>query len=120
MVGLYYGQKEVKRKRSLKKRVLEGIVLRWRLWKACKVLGIRPYKFQREFAIKGYCKWPEGRRNGKTMAVALYGIVRGVKKPKDVYALARRDPDMWATTMMRDTFAQEYRKLVKKLEEQEP
>lgn len=99
------------------KRLIVGIVLRWRLWKVCRKLNIRPYKFQRQYALHGHCKWPDGRRNGKTMAIALWGLIRNVVKPKDVYALARRDPDMWATKVMRDVFAHEYRQLVQRMKE---
>lgn len=100
-------------------KLIRGIVLRWRLWKVCRKLNIKPYKFQRQYALTGYCKWPVGRRNGKTLAVALWGLIRDVVKPKDVYALARRDPDMWATAVMRDVFSREYRKLVQRVKEGE-
>lgn len=101
-------------------KLIRGIVLRWRLWRVCRKLGIKPYRFQRHFALYGHCRWPDGRRNGKTLAVVLWGLIRGVVKPRDVHALARKDPDNWATAVMRDVFAREYMKMVQKVKEGKP
>ena len=46
---------------------------RYKLYQICKAIGIKPYPWQREFALYGRCStpFPYGRCNGKTMAVML-------------------------------------------------
>lgn len=71
-----------------------GIVLRWRLWRVCKRLGIRPYKWQKDYALGKDMRislWT--RRSGKTMAVVLYGLIRKAKGKEAYYV---HDPDAWS------------------------
>ena len=46
---------------------------RYRLWKICWAIGIKPYPWQRAFALgkTGSDEFPQGRCTGKTMAVML-------------------------------------------------
>lgn len=101
-------------------KLIEAIKLRWRLWQVCRKLGIKPYKFQRQFALTGRCKWPEGRRQGKTMAVMLYGLIRDIFLPSAIYGLAWYDPDCrvssyYSRSMRRKVFACEYCRLQQKV-----
>lgn len=96
--------------------LIEAIKLRWQLWRVCRKLGIKPYKFQRQFALTGRCKWPTGRCQGKTMAVMLYGLIRNITLPSIVYGLAWYDPDCrvssyYSRSMRREWFVREYNKL---------
>ena len=91
-----------------KLRLIEAIQLRWRLWKVCRKLDIKPYKFQRQFALTGRCKYPRGRRNGKTMGVMLYGLIRNVNWETGAQVLAHYDPDARVSHMRRDVFVREY------------
>jgi hypothetical protein len=51
---------------------LHRIFPRFKLWRICKVLGIKPYKWQRDFALdRGPLVYPKGRATGKTTAVML-------------------------------------------------
>ena len=97
------------------KRLIEGIVLRWRLWKVCRKLDIKPYDFQRQFALTGRCKFPTGRRNGKTMALMLYGLIHNVDYTKLARVLSCYDPDACKSYMRRDVFVREYERLWKKV-----
>lgn len=98
-------------------RSIEAIWLRWRLWKVCRKLNIKPYDFQRQFALTGKCKFPSGRCNGKTLAIMLYGLIRGVDTEVYARVLAFSDPDAHISYMRRDVFASEYMRLWKKVNE---
>lgn len=87
-----------------------GIVLRWRLWRVCKRLGIRPYKWQKDYALGKDMRislWT--RRSGKTMAVVLYGLIRKAKG-KEAYYVSGFDPDN-KTILMTDMWVREYWRL---------
>lgn len=95
-----------------------AIGLRWRLWRVCRKLGIKPYKFQRQFALTGRCKWPEGRRQGKTMAVMLYGLIRDINVEQDMHVLSQFDPDVIGyPAIRRNVFVREYYRLQQQLKE---
>ena len=46
---------------------------RFKLWRICRALEIKPYPWQRDFALgkTEILQYPTGRRTGKTMAVML-------------------------------------------------
>lgn len=96
---------------------IEAIRLRWRLWKVCRKLNIKPYDFQRQFALTGRCKFPRGRCNGKTMALMLYGLIRNINYETGVRVLAHYDPDACKSYMRRDVFVREYMRLWEKVNE---
>ena len=98
-----------------KLRPIEAIRLRWRLWKVCRKLDIKPYDFQRQFALTGRCKYPTGRRNGKTMAIMLYGLIHNVSSEGGARVLACCDHDARISYMRRDVFVREYMHLWKKV-----
>lgn len=98
-------------------RPIEAIRLRWRLWKVCRKLGIKPYDFQRQFALTGRCKLPTGRCNGKTMALMLYGLIHNVYPIGLARVLACYDPDACKSYMRREVFVREYERLWKKVNE---
>lgn len=118
MVNPFWSRKNNDRIKPLqvsKLRPIEAIWLRWRLWKVCRKLGIKPYDFQREFALTGRCKYPRGRCNGKTMAVMLYGLIRYVNWETGAQVLAHYDPDACLSHMRRDVFVREYMRLCEKV-----
>ena len=96
---------------------IEAILLRWRLWKVCRKLDIEPYDFQRQFALTGRCKFPIGRRNGKTMALMLYGLIHNVDSAGLARVLSCYDPDACKSYMRREVFVREYERLWKKVNE---
>lgn len=74
--------------------IIDRIVYRWRLWKICKRLDIKPYPWQRDYVLGRSNSLPIFSRSGKTMAVILYGLVRKIRYQDDIYKLAwQRDPD---------------------------
>lgn len=74
-------------------RFLKAVCLRWRLWRICRRLGIKPYSWQRDFVlgITDHLEYPPGRRTGKTTAVLLKLMV--VESSNDVIKTLRCDPD---------------------------
>lgn len=70
-----------------------GLILRWRLWRVCKKLGIKPYKWQKEYALGKSKYLAGGRRSGKTLAVMLWMLIREVQTPVDVARFVYKDPD---------------------------
>ena len=103
-------------------KLIENIRLRWRLWRVCRKLGIKPYKFQRQFALTGRCDWPTGRRNGKTMAVMLWGLIRDFPTLY-MREVAMYDPDCGVvrseveSLIRRSWFVREYARLQETVEE---
>lgn len=67
-------------------------VLRWRFWRVCKKLGIKPYKWQKDYALGKITIPIGGRRSGKTTAVMLWALIRKVRRPKDINYCAYKDP----------------------------
>lgn len=68
--------------------IIDRIVYRWRLWKICKRLDIKPYPWQRDYVLGRSNSLPIFSRSGKTMAVILYGLVRKIRYQDDIYKLA--------------------------------
>lgn len=70
---------------------------RWRLWRACNKLGIKPYPWQLEFALglTDHLNCPPGRQTGKTMAVMLRLLILSEEDDHPVNALLALacDPD---------------------------
>lgn len=81
------------RKRGQTVKKTNIFVLRWRLWWVCKKLGIRPYKWQKDYALGKITSTLGGRRSGKTTAVMLWALIRKVRKLKDITNCAYKDPD---------------------------
>lgn len=65
----------------------------------CKTIGIKPYSWQREFALNGYLDgyyntpFPGGRQTGKTTAVMLRLLMAYPNEPCDVQRILSCDPD---------------------------
>lgn len=92
-----------------------GIVLRWRLWKVCKKLGIKPYKWQKDYALGKSMYIAGGRCCGKTMATMLWATIRKVQTPDAVAYAAYKDPDTTTRKKM-DCWVWQYKRLVEKTE----
>lgn len=74
--------------------VLYRLKLRFRLWRVCKKLGFRPYKWQKSYALDKPTDMPNGRGNGKSAAVMLWALIRNVKTPRDIVWCSIMDPDV--------------------------
>ena len=74
---------------------------RYRLRKICKALDIKPYNWQRDFALgkTDTLNAPEGRATGKTMAVMLRLLMAYPGKPVNALHTLRADPDFGTATM---------------------
>ena len=89
---------------------------RYRLWRICKAIGIKPYEWQRSFVLRmGFFLTPGirfQRANGKTTAIMLR-ILMIPKNNADAWAEAGRliqlDPD-WDHDRLR-WYSGEYRRL---------
>jgi hypothetical protein len=96
---------------------LHRIFPRLKLWRICKVLGIRPYKWQRDFALgRGPLVYPKGRATGKTTAVMLRLLMiypfYGQFAPLDVL---EDDPDFTTENRHRMIwYEMEYNRLARK------
>ena len=68
---------------------------RFKLRRICRVLGIRPYKWQKDFALGVYkpLEYPEGRATGKTTAVMLKLLMVHPYTKFDALWILRNDPD---------------------------
>lgn len=102
---------------------MKTLIYRWRLWRICRKLKIKPMKWQKDYALGKFdhlCGHIAGRGTGKTMAVILYGLVRKIKTREQAEKLALRDPD---TTRRdgsiyygrRSYFIHEYAKMARKV-----
>ncbi len=78
---------------------LHRIFPRFKFWRICRALGIKPYKWQRDYAlgIMERLQYPAGRATGKTTAVMLRLLMVYPGKPFDVEAILRADPDFDVT-----------------------
>lgn len=67
---------------------------KYKLRRICKVLGITPYPWQRDFALgkTDVLAYPPGRVTGKTMAVMLRMLMSDAGKPAPMW-LFYADPD---------------------------
>lgn len=71
---------------------------RYKLWKICRAIGIKPYPWQRAFALgkASSNEFPQGRCTGKTMAVMLRLLVSTYEEAADlqwVGTVLAADPD---------------------------
>ena len=72
---------------------------RYKFRQICKVIGIKPYPWQREFALDGYLgdcfitPFPSGRRTGKTMAVMLRLLMYYPHEQFNLQCILVSDPD---------------------------
>ena len=94
-------------------KIINQLALRWRLWNVCKKLGIKPYKWQKEYALGNITSTIGGRRSGKTMAVMLWALIRKVHTHKGIIKCAYKDPDV-VNHLTRDWWVWEYRKMARK------
>lgn len=97
------------------------ILLRIRLREVCKKLGIKPYKWQRDYALNKSIYLKRGRRSGKTTAIMLWALIRNVKPPKKRFMtdytfnrVVSKDPDV-EMGVRYDWWADEYTKLALKV-----
>lgn len=95
------------------KKLIRDLVLRWRLWRVCKKLGIKPYKWQKDYALGKSTSTIGGRRSGKTTAVMLWALIRKKRTPKEILASAYKDPDC-TTRLSLDWWTREYKKTAHK------
>lgn len=97
------------------KKAREWFVLRWRLWRVCRRLEIRPYKWQRDYALGKSHKLMTEKGCGKSTAVMLYGLIRNVTAPMGIALLARVDPDVTTDHARGRWFANEYIEMARKV-----
>lgn len=97
------------------------IILRIRLREVCKKLGIKPYEWQRNYALNKSLYLKRGRRSGKTTAIMLWALIRNVKPPKKGIVtdftfnrVVSKDPDV-ETRARYDWWVDEYTKLALKV-----
>lgn len=91
---------------------------RYKFWQICKAIGIKPYPWQREFALDGYLDgcfitpFPGGRRTGKTTAVMLRLLMCYPHEQFDVQCILASDPDWipWDSHRVR-WYSREYSRL---------
>lgn len=99
---------------------LHRIFPRFKLWRICKVLGIKPYKWQRDFALgRGPLVYPKGRATGKTTAVMLRLLmIHPMRDPLAPFAplvCLREDPDFTTKNRHRMIwYEMEYNRLARK------
>lgn len=76
--------------------LIQDIRQRWRLRRICEAIEIRPYRWQREFALGliGCDAFPKGRATGKTTAVLLRILMLPPNASEvAVRTILARDPD---------------------------
>lgn len=95
------------------KKLKEWFVLRWRLWRVCRRLKIRPYRWQRDYALGKSHKLMTEKGCGKSTAVMLFGLIHNVTTSMGIAFLARLDPDVGCDLKMGRWFANEYIKMAK-------
>lgn len=95
------------------KKLKEWFVLRWRLWRVCRRLKIRPYKWQRDYALRKSHKLMTEKGCGKSTAVMLYGLIRNFTTPMGIGFLAWLDPDVKCDLGRGRWFAKEYINMAK-------
>lgn len=74
---------------------LHRIFPRFKFWRICRALGIKPYKWQRDYALGkvAYLQYPAGRATGKTMAVMLRLLMVHPYEPFNIQQIMAQDPD---------------------------
>lgn len=76
--------------------MVQDICRRWRFWRICHAVGIKPYPWQRDFELGliGCDAFPKGRATGKTMAVMLRILMLPPNASQvAVRTILARDPD---------------------------
>lgn len=90
------------------------IVLRWRLWRVCKKLGIKPYDWQKNYALGKSQHLSEGRKSGKTTAIMLRALILEIRNPDKVRVCSHLDPDT-RSRIIEDWWCREYYKMAIKV-----
>jgi hypothetical protein len=101
---------------------VKGLIYRWRLWRICRKLKIKPMKWQKDYVmgkLDGFYGPLDGRRTGKTTAVILWGLVRKVKTKRIIEKLSMKDPDVrrepdYSQRYIMSVFVREYAKMARK------
>ena len=87
---------------------------RYRLWRICKAIGIKPYAWQCAYALGlvDGLEYPAGRRTGKTMAVMLRLLMGIDPCEHGMQQVLNNDPD-WngRDPHRRRWYTYEYRRL---------
>ena len=84
---------------------------RYKLWRICQAIGIKPYTWQKEFALHERVQFPSGRCTGKTMAVMLRLLMLKPYDTTSVYSVLCCDPDWRGSDMKRRRWYEgEYRR----------
>lgn len=88
---------------------------RFKLWRICRALKIKPYIWQRDFAL-GKMEtliYPLGRATGKTTAVMLRLLMEHpFSNDKNTLKIMSNDPDYcWANRHMLNWYHAEYRRI---------
>jgi len=76
--------------------LIQDIRQRWRLRRICEAIDVRPYRWQRDFALGliGCDAFPSGRATGKTTAVMLRLLMLPPNASEvAVRTILARDPD---------------------------
>ena len=92
---------------------LQLICPRFKLWRICKLLGIKLYPWQREFALGHTESIPAElnyiRASGKTTAVFLRLLMANPGQPIDILKVLNQDPDFSTKQMRRlGWYSEEY------------
>lgn len=85
----------------------------YKLSRICEAIGIKPYPWQRDFALgkTDILAYPPGRVTGKTTAVMLRILLSDTRKPAPTW-IFHADPDYTMAPMYRSLwYVYEYRKL---------
>lgn len=95
---------------------LHRIFPRFKLWRICKTLGIKPYPWQKDFALGRTSRLPRKllhfRATGKTTAVMLRLLMGRPGQPFDFPQILRADPDFDTSSKARlGWYDSEYRRL---------
>lgn len=84
---------------------LHRIFPRFKLWRICKALGIKPYPWQKAYALGKTKRLPRKvvrfRRTGKTTAVFLRLLMVYPGQPFDILEILRRDPNFDTSSKIR-------------------
>lgn len=86
---------------------------RYKFHRICKVIGIKPFKWQKEFALGKILTLPKGGRGcGKTMAVMLKLLLQNTCDPENFGWILNKDPDFLPNYARRTMwYKDEYRRL---------
>lgn len=97
-------------KKWIKRRIykLQLVYPRFKLWRICKVLGVKPYPWQRDYALGRTDSIPAEltyiRASGKTTAVYMRLLMANPGQPIDIRVTLMQDPDFTTTRLRILTF----------------